>query len=247
MLGVAALASRPRPPSVQEEATLSRKLRTSRSPRDARPGRILRAAPQVMSLRREHDSNSDSIVSHPSMSMAVKPHQAFLVAARTFHVAGLVPISSRVPAFFQSVTQARLAGPLSGGRSDSGRLTCVSVRAPGPNDRLSVWNRPRSQHLLPCTRRASGTSSIRAHPSNERCLRRFTRRHNGGSFRPRLLHPSGGDHASLCPRQFRFCPGHADTDYTSTAAAFAWRRAVELTRSFQSFSSAPSGASPSFR
>ena len=40
-----------------------RELRTSF---DARPGRILRAVPQVMSLRREHDSNSDSIVSHPN-------------------------------------------------------------------------------------------------------------------------------------------------------------------------------------
>src|SRR5262249_13059249 len=27
----------------------------------------------------------------------------------------------------------------------SGRLACASVRAPGPNDRLSVWNLPRSQ------------------------------------------------------------------------------------------------------
>jgi hypothetical protein len=206
------------------------------------------------------------------MSMAVKPHQAFLVAARTSHAAGLVPTSSRVPAFFQSIlsppplsphrnvgesgggermllgiTHARLAVPRSGGLSDSGRLTCVSVRAPGPNDRLSVWNRPRSQHLLPCTRRASGTSSIRAHPSNERCLRRFTRRHNGGSLRPRLLHLSGGDHACLASCQLRFSPGHAATAYTSTAAAFACRRAVELTRSFQSFSSAPWGTSPSFR
>jgi hypothetical protein len=34
--------------------------------RDARPGRILRAVPQVMSLRKEHDSNSGDIVSHPN-------------------------------------------------------------------------------------------------------------------------------------------------------------------------------------
>jgi hypothetical protein len=40
---------------------LFRELRTSC---DARPGRILRAVPQVMSLRGEHDSNSDNIVSH---------------------------------------------------------------------------------------------------------------------------------------------------------------------------------------
>ena len=44
-----------------DEATLFRELRTSG---DARPGRILRAVPQVMSLWAEHDSNSDSIVSH---------------------------------------------------------------------------------------------------------------------------------------------------------------------------------------
>src|SRR5438093_3636629 len=74
MLGVAALASRPRPPSVQEEATLFRELRTPRVfPRDARPGMILRAAPQVMSLQREHDSNSDNIVSHPNATLRSKP------------------------------------------------------------------------------------------------------------------------------------------------------------------------------
>src|SRR5262249_20438317 len=33
---------------------------------EARLGRILRAAPQVMSLRKVHDSNSDSFVSHPN-------------------------------------------------------------------------------------------------------------------------------------------------------------------------------------
>ena len=38
----------------------------------ARPGRILRAAPQVMSLRRVHDSNCDSIVSHPN-DLAQRP------------------------------------------------------------------------------------------------------------------------------------------------------------------------------
>ena len=39
---------------------MCRELRTSG---DARLGRILRAVPQVMSLRREHDSNSGDIVS----------------------------------------------------------------------------------------------------------------------------------------------------------------------------------------
>src|SRR3954464_3478686 len=46
-----------------DEATLSRELRTSC---DARLGRILRAVPQVRSLGREHDSNSDDLVSHPN-------------------------------------------------------------------------------------------------------------------------------------------------------------------------------------
>jgi hypothetical protein len=36
----------------------------NRVARDARPGRIVRAAPQVMSLQQGHDSNSDGIVSH---------------------------------------------------------------------------------------------------------------------------------------------------------------------------------------
>src|SRR5436190_1920927 len=72
MLGVAALASRLWPPSVQEEVMLSRELRTSC---DARPGRILRAAPQVMSLQGEHDSNSDDFVSHPN-DLAQQPAHA---------------------------------------------------------------------------------------------------------------------------------------------------------------------------
>ena len=65
MLRVAALASRPRSPSVQEEATLFRELRTHGYP-DARPGRILLAAQQVMSLREVHDSNTGDLVSHPN-------------------------------------------------------------------------------------------------------------------------------------------------------------------------------------
>src|SRR5262245_477993 len=34
----------------------------------------------------------------PSMSMAVKPHQDFFLAARTDHAAGLVPTFARLPA-----------------------------------------------------------------------------------------------------------------------------------------------------
>ena len=39
------------------------------------------------------------------------------------------------------------------GSKRCGRLACVAVRAPGPNDRLSVWNQPRSH--APCTVYAS--------------------------------------------------------------------------------------------
>src|SRR5262249_29626319 len=101
------------------------------------------------------------------MSMAVKPHQVFFLAARTDHAAGLVPLPPRLPALLQSVLSpppsphprpgegggermllafayTRRAGPCGCGKSDSGRPACVSVRAPGPNDRLSVGNQPRS-------------------------------------------------------------------------------------------------------
>ena len=53
-----------------------------------------------------------------------------------------------------AASQRRRAAPsLLGGAKPSGRLACLSVRAPGPNDRLSVWNQPRSQ--APCTLYAS--------------------------------------------------------------------------------------------
>src|SRR5262249_51701295 len=39
----------------------------------------------------------------PSMRMAVKPHQAFFLAAQTDHAAGLVPVPRRVPALFPSL------------------------------------------------------------------------------------------------------------------------------------------------
>src|SRR5262245_8962297 len=120
------------------------------------------------------------------MSVAVKPLQAFFLVARTDHAAGRVPISRRLPALLPSIlapppspqprrgedggarmllafAHTRRARPCRHGESDSGRLACASVRAPGPNDRLSVWDPPRSQ--APCTvyassvRHASTTSS----------------------------------------------------------------------------------------
>src|SRR5262249_54476691 len=39
----------------------------------------------------------------PSMRIAVKPHQAFSLAARTIRAAGLVPIRVRVPAVLPSI------------------------------------------------------------------------------------------------------------------------------------------------
>jgi hypothetical protein len=183
----------------------------------------------------------------PSMRMAVKLHQAFLLAARTDHAAGIVPLPSRVLALFLGFANTRFTGPgavaqatpVGWRASRSGRQARTTVYPCG------TYHGPK--HLIPCTRRASGTPLTRAHPSNERCLRRFTRRHSGGSRRPRLTHHYGG-HAALISSQLRFCPRLAFAPYTgAVAGALAWRRAVELTRSRQSFSSAPSGSSPSFR
>jgi hypothetical protein len=39
----------------------------------------------------------------PSMRMAVKPHQAFFLAAQTDSAAGLVPILTGVPAVYPSI------------------------------------------------------------------------------------------------------------------------------------------------
>jgi hypothetical protein len=101
------------------------------------------------------------------MSMAVKPHQAFFWPARTDHAAGLVPVPARLPALLPSIfarrrppltpggggrrrakmllrfVHTRLAWRCGRGESDSGRLACSAVRAPGPDDRLSVGSQPR--------------------------------------------------------------------------------------------------------
>jgi len=83
-----------------------------------------------------------------SMSTAVKSHQAFFLAARTARAAGLVPPPRHLAALLQGrpfdFTHTRRAAPSDSGGSVPGRPACVSVRAPGPNDRLSVWNLPRS-------------------------------------------------------------------------------------------------------
>src|SRR5262249_59809938 len=79
------------------------------------------------------------------MSVAVKSRQAFFLAARTDHAVGLVPIPRHIPALSILAPNTRLAWPWGGGESDPGRRACVSVRAPSPNDRLSVWDPPRAQ------------------------------------------------------------------------------------------------------
>jgi hypothetical protein len=63
------------------------------------------------------------------------------------------------------------------------------VLRPGPDARATVYPCGTAcgpKHLLPCTPPGVRHAEARAHPSNERCLRRFTRRHNGGSSRQLL-------------------------------------------------------------
>ncbi len=153
------------------------------------------------------------------MRTAVKPPQAFFLAARTNRAAGLVPVFARVPALFHSMLSPRRRPPLppaGGGRRGESMLRCaIDARpsvgpvvansfgsvgvlggpgtAPGrPSIRGGTSQDP--QHLLPCTPLASGTPSSRAHPSNARCPHRITRRHNGGSRRPGLPHRSHRGH-----------------------------------------------------
>src|SRR5467141_3781184 len=66
MLGVAALASRPWPPSRVGRGYVVPEASHLTVTRDARPSRILRAAPQVMALPNVHYSNDDDFVSHPN-------------------------------------------------------------------------------------------------------------------------------------------------------------------------------------
>src|SRR5262245_4381376 len=70
-----------------------------------------------------------------------------------------------------------------------GRLACPR---PGHNARTTVYpcgTGHGPKHPLPCTPLASGTPQSRAHPSNERCPSRLTRRQNGGSLRPHGASP----------------------------------------------------------
>src|SRR5262245_39529880 len=207
----------------------------------------------------------------PSMRMVVKPLQAFFLAARTDRAAGLVPLSHRLPALFPSILSppppsphpglgeggdgermllpSPRPGPLGrarGSDSASGRLACASVRAPGPNDRLSVGDRPRPP--APSTVYASSVRHATSKsPSIERTVPgQVTRRQNDGSYRPRLAPPRRLAARRLSSPPLAFAVTHHPR-HASAAAALACRRAVESTRKRQSFSSAPSGHAPRSR
>src|SRR5262245_25581326 len=148
------------------------------------------------------------------MRMVVKPHQAFFLAARTDHAAGLMPMP-RVPALLPSILSppppsppppaaagAPAAGkecssphqhparlPVPGGRQRFRSVACASVRAPGPDDRLSVGGRPRPP--APYAVYASGVRHASSKgPSIERTVpSQVTRRQNDGPYRPRLALP----------------------------------------------------------
>src|SRR5262249_15016420 len=101
-------------------------------------------------------------------TFASSPVRHFSSAARTDRAAGIVPTLRRVCALLPRIlsppppspspgdggrrrgksarlANPRRAGPCGRGKSVSGRLAYVSVRPPGPNDRLSVWGQPRPQ------------------------------------------------------------------------------------------------------
>src|SRR5262249_19181953 len=156
------------------------------------------------------------------MSMVVKPHQAFFLAARTDHAAGFVPLFRRLPALLLSILLPPPPSPHpSWGRAAAAtecasaslthgalgrravlrallrRPACVSVRAPGPNDRLSVGNRPRSpapptvyassvRHALVKSPPSERTVPSQVHPAAPRRLSPTTLtpppRHSGHVF-----------------------------------------------------------------
>src|SRR5262249_13102231 len=138
------------------------------------------------------------------------PSSVFLIsswAARTAHAYGFLPPDaspgpSAAQHFFPA---AALPSPTAGGGRRRGEnAPCTSGCAAWLRLRLRVGRRPLRprhdaqatvspcgtscgpKHLLPCTPPGVRHAETRAHPSNERCLGRFTRRHNGGSSRPLL-------------------------------------------------------------
>ena len=86
----------------------------------------------------------------------------------------------------EAASRARSAADLPACSSSVG---VSSVRADARTTVYPCGTRQGPMHPLPYTPLASGTPQSRAHPSNERCLHRFTRRHIGGSLRPRYPAP----------------------------------------------------------
>src|SRR5262249_56307630 len=107
------------------------------------------------------------------MSTVVTTLHAFLLAARSSPAAGLMPLPRRLLALFRSrrfdFTHRRHAGPWDRGASATRRPACVAVRAPGPNDRLSVGDQPPSP--APYTVYASSVRhAVRKGPPIERTV-----------------------------------------------------------------------------
>jgi hypothetical protein len=126
----------------------------------------------------------------------------------------------------------RRAGPCGSSESDSGRPACGSVRAPGPNDRLSVWNQPRShapgtvyassvRHATNQSPPIERTVPSQVHPAAQRRLSLrpgFPRRHGGHALgSPRQSVVVGYTNPRLT--QQRQQPGRAAAPSNAPAAA----------------------------
>ena len=158
------------------------------------------------------------------MRMAVKPHQAFFPAARTVHAATDSAVASLLCLPQRSFPYAALPARRVRGerrREKNAPLHSDALRTAGPTRFPGRLACPRPGHNARTTVYPCGTGhgpstlyrvrpwrparlSSRAHPSNERCLSRITRRQNGGPLRPHrtssdLIGPHGdGDVCSLC-------------------------------------------------
>ena len=158
------------------------------------------------------------------MRMAVKPHQAFFPAARTVHAATDSAVASLLCLPQRSFPYAALPARRVRGerrREKNAPLHSVALLAAAPHVCPVGWRvlSPGTTPGLPSIRVGPATapapftvyalgvrhaSKSRAHPSNERCLSRITRRQNGGPLRPHrtssdLIGPHGdGDVCSLC-------------------------------------------------
>jgi hypothetical protein len=200
------------------------------------------------------------------MRMVVKPHQAFFSPARTDHASGLVPLSRRLPALLPSILWPPPSPHLRLGEGGGQRMLLLFTTLG------ALCRAARRQHLRSAgVRLGPGARpeqpSIRGGPATApstyyrirlerpaRLRQEPTQRTNGA-----FAASPGGTTAALSDLTGA-TPTAATTSvpsggfapvldpflspYPSAAAACAWRRAVELTRSRQSFSWAPSGSSP---